>query len=252
MLYIYLSWEINSCFEHISVSALNERTTMGFYSLFMIYWLYETTIQFNYHQDKSALIQVGNVYMSAAWYMYFSTCSLLYYFVCIKLAQRTQSINVWLKSLKRTRPQIQEFYDAYKQHHKAIKVFGRNWNFLIFIGFINLTYHIPIDLISVFVNRRLTDIAGIVVKSLGLGWYTYKICELNDMDTKVISYLYKHNVYTTEEMKQIEKYASYHELGLNFYGIKINGSLILKVGLLTINLIIPTIYALLSNKLIGS
>ena len=95
------------------------------------------------------------------------------------------------------------------------------------------------------------DIAGIIVKSLGLTWYTYKICELNDMDTKVISYLYKHDLYNKENMESIEKYASYHELGLKFYGIKINGPLILKICLLSINLIIPTIYAIITNRLIG-
>jgi hypothetical protein len=250
--YIYLNWEINSCFEHISVSKLNECISLGFYVLFMLYWLFYTSIQFAMHQDNNILIQVGNVYMSASWYIYFSTCSLLYYFVCIKLSQRTQSINNWLKSIKRIRPSIDEFYNSYKQHHKAIKTFGRGWNFLVFMGFIILTYHIPIDLINVIVNHKLNDIAGILVKSLGLGWYTYKICELNDMDTKVISYLYKHELYDKENMEKIEKYATYHELGLRFYGIKINGPLILKIGLLTINLIIPTIYALITNKLISS
>ena len=250
--YIYLNWETNSCFEHTFISPLNERTSLGFYTLFMLYWLYNTSIQFAYHDDKDVLIQIGNIYMSSAWYIYFSTCSLLYYFICIKLSQRTQSINDWLKSIKVNRPSIEDFYKTYKQHHKAIKTFGRNWNFLVFMGFIILTYHIPIDLISVIVNRKLMDIAGILVKTLGLAWYTYKICELNDMDIKVISYLYKHDLYSKENMENIEKYASYHELGLNFYGIKINGPLILKVALLTINLIIPTIYALLTNKLIGN
>jgi len=244
--YIYLSWETNSCFEHIPVNSVNAYTSLGFYILFMLYWLYYSFIQFASHQDGNSLIQVGNVYMWASWYIYFSTCSLLYYFICIKLSQRTESINKWLKVLKNTRPTIEEFYNTYKQHHKAIKTFGRNWNFLVFMGFIILTYHIPIDLINVIVNHKLMDIAGIVVKSLGLAWYTYKICELNDMDTKVISYLYKHDLYYTEIAK-IEKYAWHHELGLNFYGIKINGPLILKIGLLLINLVIPTIYAVLTN-----
>ena len=252
VLYIYLNWQTNSCFEHTSVSCMNEKTSLGFYSLFMIYWLYDTSIQFIYHQDKNILIQVGNIYMSFSWYIYFSTSSLLYYFICIKLSQRTQALNDWLKLLKRSRPQLEDFYNAYKQHHKAIKTFGRNWNFLVFMGFIILSYHIPIDLISVIINRRFLDIAGILVKSLGLAWYTYIICQLNDMDTKVISYLYKHQLYNSEEVAKIEKYASYHELGLNFYGIKINGSLIVKIGLLMINLILPVIYAIFTNKLIGA
>jgi hypothetical protein len=66
-----------------------------------------------------------------------------------------------------------------------------------------------------------------------------------------VPYLYKHNLYNAEEMTAIEKYALYHELGLNFYGIKINGPSIIKVGLLLLNLIIPTIYALFSNQIIG-
>ena len=52
-------------------------------------------------------------------------------------------------------------------------------------------------------------------------------------------------------MAAIEKYVIYHELGLNFYGIKISGPMIVKVGLLMVNLIIPTIYAIVSSKIAG-
>jgi hypothetical protein len=252
LLYLYLNWDKNSCFEHTPVNKLNEFTSMGFYILFMIYWLYDAIIQFINHADNNILIQIGNIFMSSAWFIYFSTSSLLYYFICIKLAQRKQSINNWLKNLKKNRPPLLEFYNEYKTHHKAIKVFRKNWNFIILLGFIILTYHIPIDLFSIIFIHKYTDITGIIVKTAGLCWYTYQICTLNDIDDKLISYLYKHNLYNTEEMNSIEKYTKYHELGLNFYGIKINGSFIIKTGLLFINLIIPTIYALVSNKLIGT
>jgi hypothetical protein len=250
--YIYLDWEKTYPREYVVISRLNEGISLSFYALFMAYWLYAACIQFMTHADNNVLIQVGNVYMSSAWYIYFSTSSLLYYFICIKLAQRAQSINDWLKNLKRTRPQIADFYASYKVHHKAIKVFGRNWNFIVFMGFIILTYHIPIDLLNVIFNHKYTDIVGVVIKSLSLSWYTYNICKLNDVDSKVVPYLYKHSLYSTEEMAAIEKYVLYHELGLNFYGIKISGALIVKGVLLTINLIIPTIYALVSNQLIGN
>lgn len=247
--YIYLNWEKNNCLEHVSVGRLNENISLGFYILFMLYWLYDATIQFSAHNDNNVLIQIGNVYMSSAWYMYFSTSSLLYYFICIKLAQRAQSINDWLKNTKRTRPSLEDFYASYKIQHKAIKMFGRNWNFIVLMGFIILTYHIPIDVLNIFINRKYTDIAGVVVKAAGLVWYTYKVCRLNDVASKVIPYLYKHTLYRTEEITEIEKYALYHELGLNFYGIKISGPLLIKSGLLVINLIIPTIYALVSNQI---
>jgi hypothetical protein len=248
--YKYTNWEITNCFEHTAVNHLNERISLAFYFIFMIYWLYEAIIQFIENSEQVALNQFGNIFMSSAWYLYFSISSLLYYFICIKLAQRTQSINIWLKSLKHNRPALEEFYKTYKIQHRFIKVFSQHWNFIIFIGFINLTYHIPIDLVNIIYNNRYTDVVGVSIKSFALGWYLYLICMLNDMDTKVISYLYKHQLYTIEEMASIEKYAIYNVLGLDFYGIKINGTLIIKGGLITINLIIPTLYALVSNKFI--
>lgn len=250
--YKYTSWEKNSCFEHTAVSKVDEYISLGFYSSFMIYWLYDAIVQFTNHQDKNILTQLGNVFMSTAWFIYFSTASLLYYYICLKLAQRAKSINDWMKSLKLSRPSIDDFYIAYKLHHKAIKTFGRTWNFIVMMGFIILTYHIPIDLLSVLIGHSYTDIPGVVIKTLGLGWYTYKICRLNDMDTKIVPYLYKHKLYNSEEISIIQKYALYHELGLSFYGIKISGSSIIQYGMLIINLIIPTIYALISNKLIGN
>jgi uncharacterized protein (DUF486 family) len=250
--YMYVDWEKSSCVEHTNVKKLDEIMGLGFYSLFMVYWLYDAFLQFSYHNEPNILVQIGNVYMSTAWYFYFSTCSLLYYFVCIKLAQRAQSINEWLKSLKHTKLSLDEFLNSYKKHHKVIKVFGRNWNFIVFTGFVILTYHIPIDIISVFIHKQYANIAGIIVKTLGLGWYTYKICTLNDTGNKVIPYLYKHNLFPSEHMKIIEKYADHHDLGLKFYGIKIDGLHILKFGLLFINFVLPTIYALVSNKLVGN
>jgi len=250
LMYKYLSWQTTSCFEHTSIDRITENTSLFFYSIFMLYWLYDAFIQFGYHTEKDILIQIGNIYMSVAWYFYFSICSLLYYFICIKLAQRTQSINIWLKSIKRSRPNIEEFYKSYKIHHKAIKVFGKHWNFVVFMGFIILTYHIPIDLVNILYNNRYTDIAGVIIKSLSLIWYIYQICLLNNKEKQVIYYLYKHELFSTDEMTRIEKYSLLHELGLNFYGIKIDGSLIIRLGLITVNLIVPTVYALLSNKLI--
>jgi hypothetical protein len=251
LLYLQKTWATASCFEHTQINRWNENVSLGFYSLFMLYWLYDGVIQFVNHSDNNVLIQFGNILMSTAWYIYFSVSSLLFYFICVKLEQRSTNIEIWLKSLKKKPIPIEEFYKSYKIHHSAIKKFARNWNFIIFMGFVILTYHIPIDLTNIIYNHVYTDSAGIILKSSALSWYLYNICRLNQFDNKVISYLYKHRLYSTEEMALIEKYAQYHELGLNFYGIKINGSLIIKVLLISINLILPTIYALVSNRILG-
>jgi len=251
LVYLQRDWNTASCIEHTQINRASETISLGFYSLFMIYWCYDSVIQFNNHPEKDVLIQLGNILMAIAWYIYFSVSSLLYYFICVKLEQRAQSIELLLKSLKKHPVLLEEFYSSYKLHRRAIKTFGRNWNFIVFMGFIILTYHIPIDIANVFYNHVYTDITGITLKTGALSWYIYKICRLNQFDTKVISYLYKHRMYSTEDIELVEKYAKYHELGLNFYGIKIDGSLIIKVLLLSINLLLPTVYALVSNRILG-
>ena len=251
LLYLQKDWNTASCIEHTQISRCSESISLGFYSLFMIYWGFYSVIQFNIHSERDILIQFGNILMSSAWYFYFSVSSLLYYFICVKLEQRAQALETWLKTLKKNPVSIEEFYSSYKVHRRAIKTFGRNWNFIVFMGFIILTYHIPIDIANVLYNNVYTDITGIVLKSGALAWYLYNICRLNQFDTKVISYLYKHRLYSTEEIELVQKYAQYHELGLNFYGIKIDGSLIVKVLLISINLILPTVYALVSNRILA-
>ena len=251
LLYLQNTWETAACFEHTQINRWSENVSLGFYSLFMLYWFYDGVIQFVNHSDNNVLIQFGNILMSTAWYVYFSVSSLLYYFICVKLEQRSTNIEIWLKSLKKNPIPIEEFYKSYKIHHSAIKKFARNWNFIIFMGFVILTYHIPIDVTNVIYNHVYTDVTGITLKSAALSWYLYNICRLNQFTNKVVSYHYKHRLYSTEEMALIEKYTQYHELGLNFYGIKIDGSLIIKILLITINLILPTIYALVSNRILG-
>ena len=44
-----------------------------------------------------------------------------------------------------------------------------------------------------------------------------------------------------------EDYAVYRPLGLNFYGLKINTAFLVKIALVIANIVIPTLYALISN-----
>jgi hypothetical protein len=250
MIYLFKRWDIAKCYEEIDVSKFINRISLLFYWLYLIYWFYFAVIQFNTHNEKSILIQLGNALMSSAWYIFFSTMVVLYYFVCIKLSQRSTHINQWLKEVKDTRPVIDIFYADYNRHYKSVKELAKYWNVLIFVGTILLTFHVPIDLISIIYNHYYFDIFGLIVKLFSLLWYLWCICELNEYESYVISYLHKHRIYTFLEIETLEKYILYRPLGLNFYGIKINKSIIIKVGLLLLNLVIPTFYALISNKIL--
>ena len=251
LLYQQKRWDIVKCDEQIEIPKWKNNISFSFYLFFMLYWLYYGIIQFSVHNENSIKMQLLNTLMSISWYLFFSVMATIYYFICIKLLQRAHNIRLFIKDLKKSRPHIEDFYHKYNSHHKQIKTFAKYWNFLIFFGFLLLTFHVPIDLMSIIYNHVYLDIPGFIIKLFALGWYTYCICHLNNYETKIIPYLYKHQIYDVDKIEEIKKYIEYRKIGLDFYGIKMNGNLIIKLGLILINLIIPTIYALFSNKIIG-
>jgi len=256
-LYYLLYFDTDTTKEIYQVIPWKRNVNLFFYSIFMIYWLYNLIIVFYSHSEPNLLIQLGNIYMSFAWYLFFSMTSLLYYYICDRLLQRSGSIRIWLKDLKKKyknqgvelKHNDNDFYNEYNKHYNIIKNFTKYWNFLIFIGFILLIAHIPIDLISVIIIKQIFDIPGIVIKTAALIWYLYCICQLNDYEDKIVPYLYKHRIYSDDQIEYISKYIKYRPLGLNFYGIKISGSYITKYLIIGLNLLIPVIYTLLSKNI---
>jgi hypothetical protein len=253
----YLLYNVKEPIDNYQIISWKRNVNLFFYTAFMLYYFYFSVIQFYIHPELNVLIQLGNIYMTFAWYLFFSTISLLYYFICNRLLQRSEQIRDWLKSLKKKykNQSIQlihdenDFYKEYNLHYSSIKNFAKYWNFLIFIGFILLIAHIPIDLIAIIYLKQLFDIPGIIIKTSALVWYLYCICQLNDYEDKIIPYLYKHRVYSDDQIEYISKYIKYRPLGLNFYGIKISGTFLIKYLIIIINLLVPTIYTLFSKDI---
>jgi hypothetical protein len=246
LLYLQTKWDTTSCFEHTEVPNLVNRISLTFYVLYIIYWFYFLVIQFNQHPGP-ALIQLGNTLMSTAWFIFFSTAAVVYYYICIKLSQRAESLREWLRGLKGRHHDLDGFYLEYNSHYKKAKALAQHWNVIIFTGFLLLTFHVPIDFISVVYLKYYFDAFGLVIKILSLGWYTWRICDLNGLETHLIATLYKHRIFPVQQIKDIEDYAIYRPLGLNFYGLKINTAFLVKIALVIANIIIPTLYALISN-----
>lgn len=244
--YLKKYWSSVYFSENIGISRSSNIITMMFYILFQLYWLYFAIIMFNRHSSLTFTIQFGNCIMSGAWFFFFSTAGALYYFICSKLLQRSMAIKLWLTTLKGS-VDLVKFYDEYDFHFKIAMNFSRNWNSIIFLGFLLLTIHVPIDLISIIVDGNLYDIPGALIKALALSWYLYCICLLNDYDGLVVSHLYKQRLYSLEEMQMIEQYTSRRRLGLNFYGIQINTSFIMKILLLLLNVIVPAAYSFIKK-----
>lgn len=250
MIYLFKRWDIAQCAEPTNVPKSVNRISLVFYWLYIIYWLYFAIIQFYTHSYPSILYQFGNILMSTAWYFFFSIAAVIYYYICVKLSQRSHSIRAWLKDVKKTKPSLEEFYIQYNKQYKIVKELGKYWNVLIFVGSLLLTLHVPIDLISIIYRKYYFDILGFIIKLISLFWYIWRVCDLNDYDLYIVSYLHKHRLYDYTAIEELSKYIEYRPVGLNFFGIKINKPLIVKFLLILINLVIPTMYALISKKIV--
>lgn len=246
ILYLQQRWQISNCFEVAELPRWQNGITMFFYIAFMLYFFYYTGIQFYNHFEPDAGKVIMILYMATAWYIYFTTAASLYYFICCKLLQRALSVKEWL--LTAGSLELNTFYTQYNEHCKAVRRFAVHWNFVIFLGFLLLTFHIPIDLLSVLVDKNYQDVPGAVVKGLALAWYLYCICSLNNLEGQVVSHLYKARRFSLDDLKVLERYIVYRGLGLDFYGIKINTGAIMKVVILLANLAVPTLYALLKKN----
>lgn len=251
IIYLQKNWETTSCYEHTQVSPIVHRVSITFYCLYLIYWFYFAVIQFNQHNEKNVLIQFGNTLMSSAWWLFFSTAALIYYYICIKLSQRSRGLREWMKQLRTERPTLDVFYEQYNGHYKKARQLAKFWNFIIFVGFVLLTIHVPIDLISILYQKYYYDIFGLIVKLTSLLWYVWRICDLNEYENSLIAYSYKYRLFSLEHIKELEQYIVYRPLGLDFYGIKINKAFVIKISLVVFNLLLPTVYALLSSHVFG-
>ena len=249
MLYLQSKWRETNAYENVEITGAGNRISLSFYWLYQVYWLYFAVIQFSTHNTPTAAIQLQNTLMSTAWYFFFSTAGAIYYFMCTKLAQRAKSIDDWLRKIKKDHISLSEFYLQYNWHYKQIKILARNWNVILFAGFLLLMFHVPIDLISIVYKHYYYDIPGLVIKLSSLVWYTWKICALNEYENIIIARLYKHRVYTVQEIQDFQKYAVCRPVGLNFYGIKISTGFVTKIIIVVLNLAIPTLYALLKNNI---
>lgn len=249
MLYLRSNWRQTNAFENIDVEGAQNKITLVFYWLYQVYWLYFAVIQFSNHNTPTPEIQLKNTLMSTAWYFFFSTAGCIYYFMCIKLLQRANSIDMWLKKVKKEHTPLTIFYLQYNYHYKQIKFLAYHWNAILFAGFLLLMFHVPIDLVSIVYKHYYYDIPGLVIKLTSLLWYTWCICHLNEYENIILARLYKHKVYTVQEIQDFQKYAIYRPIGLNFYGIKINTGFIMKIVIVVLNLGIPTLYALLKNNI---
>lgn len=245
--YLMTNWNTNKLFHNINPPNKYRYISLICSTIFMFYFIYYSIIVLYTHKNKSPLYQFFNITFLIGWYIFFSVCSSTYYFITIKLHQKATVLYQWIISLKNTQPPIQDFYTQYNIHYKNIKFFSKQWNFIILVGFITLTFNLPLDYISIFYNHLYYVIPGAIIKTNLLIYYIYSICSYNLYQKYIISYLYKHRLYDFNTIKDIEIYIQHRPISLNFYGFVIDGNLITKIIIILFNLIIPIIYGILQN-----
>jgi hypothetical protein len=245
--YLMRKWDVHKIEQKYNILHSHRIISLLCYSIFIAYYFYYSVIVFYIHREKSVNYQIINVVMMSGWYLFFNICASSYYFITTKLQQNAIVLYEWLKYLKNTKPDLDNFYDQYNTHYKNIRFFSKYWNKVILIGFLMLTFNLPLDYISVFYNHFYYSLPGAFIKSILLFWYIYCICCYNFYDAYIISYLYKHRIYEPDTIDKIQKYMIHRPITLDFYGFIINGKLLTKIIIIVLNLLIPTIYGIVSN-----
>jgi hypothetical protein len=250
-IYMYLCRKRSHFYEILgrNIDPQNRIITLVFYWLFMAYWAYFCYLELYNNREDPWFEQIGNVVMSVTWYIFFAVASALYYFTTTKLLQRAEIIKDHVGTLTKYTTK-EDFFHVYDYQYDAIRTFGNTWNRMILLVMFVLTINLPADALSVFVKRAWFVIPGLVMKSLGLLWYVWCICKLNYMVQYIPKYLHKHHV-LQDSYEEIARYMEVRPLFLNFFGLKITFELVMKILMIGLNLLLPTLYALFSNQIIS-
>jgi hypothetical protein len=222
--------------------------TLAFYAIFMIYWAYFSFLELYERIGDPWYKQIGHVFMSFVWYIFFAVSSAIYYYTATLLLQRGETLKAHIYTITHaTTKDI--FFQTYDEEYEKNRRIGNTWNIIIFLVILVLTLNIPADLLGVLVNKKFIVIPGLIMKSLGLVWYLLCICKLNYMETFVINYLHKHHLFQ-EDYDELMRYMEVRRLGLNFFGVRITYELLTKIGIIALNVILPTLYGLFSNHIL--
>ena len=249
--YLVSNWKVHKHYIERNIQTKKRKVSYSFYYLFLVFFLYYSGSYIYYNIQNNIQHTYFNYLFYGGIYLFFASCGACYYFVTTKLIQKGNMLHKWLHEMKLTRPDENIFYKQYNRHYKRIKLFAKYWNVLIFLGFVMLTFNLPLDIISIIYYNGYYSLPSIIIRTILLSWYTYCICYYNFYERYIPSYLYKHRIYNQYTIKGIEKYMKYRPISLNFYGFTINGHLIMKYIVLFINILLPTIYGLVSNRLIN-
>ncbi len=233
--------------EPVEIATWEHGISFGFYLAYMGYWLYFAIFMFYSHPEPNVLIQLGNILMFGPWYLLFSTLSALYYFICVKLTMRSDSIIKFLKSAKKSHVTPDEFKTQYLSQYKKTKFFSKKFNTLIHIGLFLIIFHIPVDFITMIIKKEAYAIPGFAVKAGSLIWYIRSICKLNDCDELTSKYLCKHQMFDPDTTSQLNEYIKTRPLGIEYYGFKLNGPFLTQFVLFAINFVLPIVYGIFQN-----
>jgi hypothetical protein len=242
-------WFLVAFGDHNAIRGMYRGLTMTFYGLFMAYCGYYMGYMLYFNRYKPWPFQIGSVLMSIGWYFFFSISSATYYFTATSFLQKAHYIKQAIKTLKFAKDLRRDFYRVYDIQYRSLRRFNNTWNRIIFIVIVVLTANIPIDLIAIIYKHAYYDAPGVFVKFVGLLWYLITICKLNYMEIYTMNYLHKHH-YLQESIGEIENYIRVRPIGLNFFGIKITFEYLVKLLLLSVNLLLPTLYGLIENNIL--
>lgn len=234
---------------NLQIRPLYRRITLAFYALYMAYWAYFCGFALYEHRADPWPLQIGNAYMAIAWYLFFAVASAVYFYTTILMLVRAADMKRHILALDEHTTK-ETFFRVYDDMYETNRRVANVWNRIIFLSLAVLSLNIPADLLAVFVRGAYFVIVGAIVKIFGIFWYLWCICKLNHMEEVLMAHLHRHHL-LQDDFEELTRYLSVRPLGLNFFGVRITYSFVMKIALLGVNVLLPTVYGLISNNILA-
>ncbi len=247
-LYLWRKRQLLHAYVGIPIQPSYRWITLIFYGFYMLYWAYFSYLEISERHADPWYKQIGHVFMSFVWYIFFAASSAIYYYTATLLLQRTAALKQHVHAITEQTTK-EAFFTAYEAEYEANRRIANSWNLIILLVILVLTLNLPADLLGILVNGKFITIPGLIIKSMGLVWYLLTICKLNYMETYVLNYLQKHHI-LQDSYEEITRYMEVRRLGLNFFGLRITYELLMKVAILGLNVVLPILYGLFSEHIL--
>jgi hypothetical protein len=196
---------------------------------------------------------VSSVIVGIFWGCFTMVCCAFYLYINAYCMGMTCIIKTWLKGMKRLDypTDLYLIFQVYKKFYKLCKAFKINWNNIVCLIFMIITFRIPFSFILVFYNEIYWEAPLLAFHFYNWIYFVLPICEVNSQNDELTTYFYKHSHIIADKtnIEEIVKYNSINPLGINIFGFMPKYTHLVSIAFIFSNVLVPLFIGFLTDTL---